>query len=445
MPTTVKPKKAPPPKARSSTSSPKPVPPKDEDSNWVSAAELVTGFVKEENNSPRTRGRIYCCTAANYKSVSDLRRPTGIFSLDLGIGGGFPAGGSSQVFGARSSGKTHTCYCVASQIQKTYGDEAIIVIGVSEARGDIGFMRMSGFCVRYPEDQIAVLETNRMARGKPPFTEEEHTDLRHQIGHVVFLQGDTGADMLESTIDAADRFGSRCQLMIIDSLGSLLTPEADEKGVGDKLYGGSSGIITTWTNKMGPKFNKPREDGSLLETTIIGVNQVRALIGGPIPNMTRAAAGAKGWEHAQLINLEFKQGEPLWKDSKHTELSGRTIKWGLKKAKSGCHDGAKGEFNWFFFKKDGEDAHDPIFWKDIQENTIVGGADKITDLVEVCKSLGVVEIGGGWRSVKDEDGKTIVRTQGDEALAEKVANDPELEGMLREACLRFSNLNIRYQ
>jgi RecA/RadA recombinase len=382
--------------------------------------------------------------AAKYDNSYDLRRPTGLLSLDIALGGGFPAGGSSQVYGTRSSGKTHLCYCIAGQVQKNYGDEAIIAVGISEMLADIGFMRMSGFCVRYSEDQINKLESNRVAHGRAEFSDEEREDLRSQIGQVLFLSGTTGGDLLESTLEVADRMASRCQLMIIDSLGSLLTPDQDEKTVSDKHYGGSAGIITLWQTKMQPKFAF-RDGAPLLETTIIGINQVRQRIGGPIPGATREAASSESWKHAQLINLECKQGEPLWQDSKHAVQSGRTVKWNIKKGKAGTHEGHKGEFNWYFFKKDGEDVHEPIFWKDVQGGTIIGGADKITDLVETAKSLGIVEIGGAWRTVKDQDGKVLIRTQGDEALAEKLVGDPELEGMLKEGCLRAPNLNIRYR
>jgi len=439
------------PKAKSSDSSPKAVQPKSASvqepvsADGISAAERTQAFIKMMNSSPRYRGKVQVRSAKEYKTPYFLRRPTGILGLDLALGGGFPAGGASQVYGARSSGKTHLCFCVAGQVQKNYGNNAIIALGISELRADIGFMRMSGFCVAYSEQQISEYENIRVSNGFLPFTEEEKADLRYQIGQVFFLGGTTGGDMLESTLEVADQLGSTCQLMIVDSLGSLLTPEQDEKSVSDKHYGGSSGIITLWQTKMQPKYINDLADGSLLQTTILGINQVRAMIGGPVAGATRAAAGAKSWEHAQLVNVEFKTGEPLWKDTKHTDQSGKIVKWGIKKGKAGCHEGAKGEVNWYFFKKEGEDVHDPIFWKDVQSGAIIGGADKVTDLVEASKATGIIEIGGAWRTIKDQDGKLITRTQGDEALAEKVANDPELESMLREGCLRASGLTIRYR
>lgn len=429
---------SPPPKAKTAPTPQKSA--KQDTGAELTTAEKVQSFVKMMSTSPKHRGRIQVRLAKDYRTPYDLRRPTGILDLDLALGGGFPAGGSSQVFGARSSGKTHICFCVAGQVQKNYGDNAVIMIALSEMRADVGFARMSGLCVEYSEYEIDKYEKIRRNEGKPPFTEEERADLRKHIGHVTFMTGATGGDVLETTLEALDKLGNDCQLMIVDSLGSLLTPDQEEKSVSDKHYGGSSGLLTLWQTKMQPKFVNDRPDGSMLETTVIGINQVRALIGGPIAGSTRPAAGAKSWEHAQLTNVEFKQGEVLWKDAKHTEQSGKVVKWSIKKGKAGTHDGAKGEFNWYYFPH-----HDPVFWKDVVQNGISYGADKITDLVEVSKRMGIIEVGGAWRTVKDEDGKVIVRTQGDEPFVERVVSDPELENMLRDACLRASKLTIRYK
>jgi hypothetical protein len=299
---------------------------------------------------------------------------------------------------------------------------------------------MSGLCVEYSEREIAKYEKIRIDEGKPPFTPEEKSDLRKHVGHVMFMSGATGADVLESTLEALDKLGNDCQLMIVDSLGSLLTPDQDAKSIGDKHYGGSSGILTLWQTKMQPMFVNDRPDGSLLETTVLGINQVRAMIGSPVAGSTRPAAGSKAWEHAQLTNVEFKQGEILWKDSQHSEQSGKVVKWAIKKGKAGTHDGAKGELNWYYFPQ-----HDPVFWADVEQNGVSYGADRVTDLVEVCKKMGVIELGGSWRTVKDESGHVLIRAQGDDQLVERLIGDPELETRLKEACLRASQLTIRYR
>lgn len=377
--------------------------------------------------------------ASEYRTPYHLRRPTGVTSLDLALNGGFPAGGASQIYGPRSTGKTHLVYRVAGQVQANYGEDSVIALGMSEQRADIGFARAAGFCVRYPEEDINWHDNIRVGKGLPKFTAEERADLRKQIGQVLFLHGTTGGDMLDGTIETLQEMGNACQLVIVDSLGSLLTLEQEQKGVGDKHYGGSSGIITLWQTKVQPLYINDLEDGTCLETTILGINQVRALIGGPKPNMTRPAAGAKSWEHAQLNSVELTRGEPLWADTKHTKQAGHVVKWSIKKGKAGTHDGVRGEYDWRHIPE-----KDPVFWKDVVETGDSYGIDIIQDLVEAATDIEVIKKSGSWLSWH-EDGHVYARAQGPDKMADIIQDDPELAQRLKVTCMEKANLSVRYR
>lgn len=379
-------------------------------------------------------------SARSYQTPYNLRRPTGVLGLDLALRGGFPAGGASQIYGPRSTGKTHLAFRVAGEVQKNYGNNAIVALGMSEGRADVGFARSAGFCMAYSEEKIKELEGIRVNKGLPKFTAEERADLRMQIGEVLFLHGSTGGDMLQSTIEVLTDMGSACQLILIDSLGSLLTPDQDKGKVSDRQYGGSSGIITTWQTKVQPLYINDQPDGSCLETTILGINQVRALIGGPSPNMTRPAAGAKSWEHAQLNSIELKRGEPLWADTKHTKQAGHIVKWSIKKGKAGTHDGLKGEYDWRHILDS-----EPIFWKDVLEVGKSYAIDVVQDLVESAISVGVISRAGSWLTWADEENRVIAKAQGADKMADIIQDeDEELEERLRKACLDAADLTVRY-
>lgn len=390
---------------------------------------------------PKYRGKVQVRTAKNYNTPFHLRRPTGILGLDLALNGGFPAGGASQVYGPRSTGKTHLVFRVAGEVQQNYGEDSIIALGMSELRADIGFARNAGFCVAYSNKQISQYEEIRAAHNKPPFTEEELADLRKQIGQVIILHGTTGGDMLESTIEVLRDLGSACQLIIVDSLGSLLTPAQDEGTVSAKHYGGSSGIITAWQTKVQPLYINDQPDGSMLETTILGINQVRALIGGPKPNMVRPAAGAKAWEHAQLINLKLTRGKPIYSDTKHVgPQKGHIVHWSIEKGKAGTHDGIRGEYDWRHIP-DG----DPVFWTAVQRLKKSFTIDIVQDLVESAKSLGVVDLSGAWLSYKDERGGILCKANGIEAFADKIEKDPELHQLLYADSLLKADMTVQYR
>ena len=391
------------------------------------------------SKSPKYRGKIQVRRASDFASPYRLRRPTGVMGLDIALAGGFPAGGGSQIWGRGSSGKTYLAFCVAGQVQRNYGEDAVIAIGITEIRLDKGFARTAGFCIAYSDYEIKEFETIRKSNGLPPFTKEERADLRKQIGEVIPITGETGDAVLDGTIKVLEDMGNACQLLILESLGALLTPDQDKKDVGDRVYGGSSGLITTWQNKIYPLYMMDGDDG-MLETTIIGINQVRAVIdGGPRGPKERPAAGAKAWEHAQLTSVQLKPGEVLYGDAAHTTKVGRVVRWELVKGKAGTHDGRKGEYNWHHIEQP-----DPVFWKDVEFMSSTWGIDTITDLVDAARKVGAIDASGTWLKMLDENNNVEAKAQGVENFADLVVNDGTLEHRLRERCLRKANLMVRY-
>lgn len=406
----------------------------------LTAREKADAFIEKMSKSQTFQGKVQVRSARNFNTPFHLRRPTGIMSIDLALGGGFAAGGAAQVYGPKGSSKTFTAFKTAGQVQKNYGKNSIIALGMSEIRADVGFARMAGFHVAYSPEKIQEFIEIRENNGLDPFTEEELDDMESQIGEVMMIGGITGGDMLEGTIEVLREFGSACQLIIVDSLGSLLTKEQDKKGVADKHYGGSSGILTMWQVKVQPLFINDLPDGSCLETTILGINQVRALIGGPRPNMTRAAAGAKSWEHAQLANIEFRTGETLYEDSKGTIPNGKVLKWYLRKGKAGTHDGPRGEHEWY----DVPDA-DPVFMFNVNDPNSTYGVNTTGDLVTAGKKTGSIEMAGAWMTLRGFDGEEVARAQGHDKFSDIIFKDEEIRQLLFDRTLDMANLTVRYK
>jgi len=401
------------------------------------AKEKADAFVKKMAASQKFRGTTQVCLPSDFASPYHLRRPTGVMGLDLALAGGLHAGGGVQVFGAGSSGKTHLAFRAAGQVQKNYGKDACVVVACTEIRLDKGFARNAGFCVAYSQYEIDQFNIIRKAKGLPPFTAEERADLKKQIGQVIVVTGETGDKVLDGTVEVLRDLGSACQLLIIESLGALLTPDQDKKDVGDRVYGGSSGMITTWQNKIYPLFMMDREDGTMLETTILGINQARAVIdGSPRGPKTRPAAGAYSWQHAQLANVELKFGDTIWADSAHTKKAGRVVKWDIRKGKAGTHDGLRGEYDWYHIPE--EFSKDPVFWSNVEQHGSTFGIDTITDLVETSRRIGAIDVAGSWLRFGD------IQVQGSTAFSDLVVNDAELEENLRAACLEKANLTVRY-
>jgi hypothetical protein len=80
--------------------------------------ELVKARI---NKSYEGKGAIV--SGDEMSNVFLLRRPTGIIDLDVAIGGGWPAGGLSQIIGKDNSGKTYLANRSISQVQKIYQEK----------------------------------------------------------------------------------------------------------------------------------------------------------------------------------------------------------------------------------------------------------------------------------------------------------------------------------
>jgi RecA/RadA recombinase len=384
------------------------------------------------NADKKNSGKVRVVRACDVHTPYILRRPTGVLGLDLELGGGFHAGGVIEVRGSESVGKTLLVFQTAGQTQRLYGDAARILIACTEILPDKGLARQAGFCLAYSEDEIAQYEALRAAEGIPPFSEEELEDLRFQTGTVGVIVADNGETLLQNIVDALDFSrddpDQGWQLIIIESLGALLSSDAEQKEVGENIrIGGVSGMLTAFQNKVYPKLIFPRPDGRMQETTLVGINQVRANFdAGMYGPKTRAAAGSHSWKHAQLIALELSRGADIRVD--RDTVIGKAIRWKIAKGKAGTHDGKSGEYNFFHFNK-----HDPVFWGDVVNATEVNGIDVITDAVETAKKLEVIEASGAWLSWR-EGKREILRAQGADKFASLLMDKPELLEDLKLQC-----------
>jgi recombination protein RecA len=364
--------------------------------------------------------------------------------LDIKLGGGLHAGGHAEIYGGQSVGKTYLAFQTAGNVQKNYGNDANILIVSTEIRPDKTFARKAGFRVAYSQDEVDHYNDIRRHRGIPEFTDEEIEDLMYQPGNVVIVTGETGEKSLDVAVDALE--AGLFQLLIIESLGALLPSDQREGDVGDRVYGGSSVMLTTFMNKIYPLFIMDRitEHGTgraktierkMLETSIIGINQARAKIGASkYESSERAAAGAFAWKHAQLVSIELRKSSTL-KGEKGSPPIGREVAWLLAKGKAGTHDGLKGEYPFFHVP-----TTDPILWSDVDLYSSTWGIDTITEMVETANDLGVISLSGSWY-----EWDPIGRVQGKAAAADILVESEELQDQLREECYAAADLQARFR
>ena len=191
-------------------------------------------------------------------------------------------------------------------------------------------------------------------------------------------------------------------LVIIDSLGVMMSNQAYEKSVEEKTYGGISMALTNFSKKaeaLGHQYN----------CTVIGINQMRADMNSQYGGLT--TTGGKAWKHNVAARFEFRRGKFF--DDKYKDLSrgaenpiGNYVEVSMSKNKT-CPPTRRTGFYTLRY--------------DI-------GIDYMYDLTEVCKKYGIIEQSSAWFELKDpETMELIKKLQGQHAVSKFLSEEENIE------------------
>ncbi len=191
-----------------------------------------------------------------YSTISDFPRiPTGIFALDYAIGGGFPVGVTSSVYGPPGGGKT-------------------LVI----TRAAVGAQNICWNCFQYLWD----CKCNKTDERKVVLVTTELMDMDWavQLGidpdRTIVVEPDSGEqaiDIMAECLRSPD-----CGLVILDSL-AMLTPEEElTASASDCQVGLQARMIGKMIRRVKTIMIQEKKKGHLI--SFVAANQVRAKIGG---------------------------------------------------------------------------------------------------------------------------------------------------------------------
>lgn len=197
----------------------------------LSAGDLLKKFQKDFGDGVGSFGG---------KLVNSERIPTGIFELDLALGGGFPRGKVSTVFGPESSGKTNCALLAIANHQRMFPDLTCAFVDVEH-----------GFDPKWA--QALGVDTNKLIVIKPAFAEQ-------------------AIDMVESLMYAGD-----CGLIVIDSLAALVTTSEVESSAEKAQVGGAAIAIGKLVRKTTLALSEAEKDDRY--PTLIYINQVTTKVG----------------------------------------------------------------------------------------------------------------------------------------------------------------------
>ena len=186
--------------------------------------------------------------------VQVARIPTGIFELDLAIGGGMPRGGLTEIFGPEGSGKTNLALATirGAQGQDKKTKQAFIDV---EGTWDPKWSARMG------------VDVSRVYVIRPLFAEQV-------------------SDAMQKLVTADD-----LNCIVLDSIAAMCPEKEAEEDSTKQFYGGASKTIKRMTQKAMVEFNRRRNE-DLPAPAVIWINQTRANFdAGPYGNPEKTPGG----------------------------------------------------------------------------------------------------------------------------------------------------------
>lgn len=190
------------------------------------------------------------------------RLSTGSIVLDWAIGGGFPRGRISEVFGKEAVGKTTIAYTAMAEAQK---------LGL----GCVFINLEAGFNDEWAQKMGVDLAALILA-------EPAH--------------GDQAADQL---IQAVKTEG--VHLVVFDSIGAMMSEQELAEDGKDRV-GGQSKLVTGMIKRVSPAAYQNN-------VAVLLLNQARDDMRSPIPGAIESPGG-RALKHASSIRIELKMGKP---------------------------------------------------------------------------------------------------------------------------------------
>lgn len=190
-------------------------------------------------------------------------------------------------------------------------------------------------------------------------------------------------------------------LVVIDSLGAMVSQQAFDKDMTEKTYAGISGALTTFAQKAEMLCQK-------YKCTMIGINQVRDDMNSSWGGLK--TPGGRAWKHLCMVRLQFSRGKFFDEDGKDLTRSAETpagnfVNMSITKIKS-CPPTRRTGF--YTLRYD-------------------SGIDYLNDLIEVALKFGIIRQSGAWFTVVGSDGEEISDTvQGQPKMYRLLADDKNL-------------------
>lgn len=336
----------------------------------------VADFVASTN---KTLGAKVLFKKGETQDITIPRFTTGVLSLDLAIGGGWPHGRQIFVNGYESTAKTLlalkatesiTNYDHTTKRHRDYVDPALFEPGIAlfvdaEASFDIDWA-----------DKVA------------NFSKYDHVVARPE-------SSEEAIDIISSALE------ENCfDLIVLDSLAALIPAKVIESSAQDQFMGLSARMnnraIGTWNSRLS-KLARTRSGA-----TILIINQIRQNIGVMFGN-PETNPGGNGQKYASSITL--RQGTSKIESGEVRENCLGTYRGSVSKNKTAP---AKQAYTFQMYIAD--------------DKKPAGYVDNLTEIKRQAKRFNLIQSKGGKWVFEDELGELSAKRQGD--LLDMIESDP---------------------
>ena len=217
--------------------------------------------------------------------------------------------------------------------------------------------------------------------------------------YIIKPQTQAAEDIFQMLLDMLET--GEVGLIIIDSLGVMLSKQAYEKDMTEKTYGGIAMSLTLFSKKAELLCHK-------YDTLLIGINQMRDDMNSPYGGKT--TTGGRAWKHNCSIRLQFAKGDFLDENGGSINRSseaphGNKVMVSVLKQKVDKPDRRTGFYTLMYDY----------------------GIDEIADLIEVALKYGIINKAGAWFTFIDpETGEVVCDEEGKEIKVQGQGNVAKL-------------------
>jgi recombination protein RecA len=304
--------------------------------------------------------------------------------LNYCLYGGLPRNCLIEFAGEEGSGKTTTSLDVCKQAQKLFMEEWQTEVDTTQDATRKKYLEARG-----PKKILYVDCENTLDEDWARLLGVDVDDMfiikpQTQAAEVIF-------QMIKDAI-LTDEIG----LVILDSLGVMISQQAFDKDLTEKTFGGISAPLTLFSKEAVMLCRK-------YDCTLIGINQLRDDMSGFGRKVT---TGGRGWKHNCSVRIFFDKGDFVDEAGNRVNKSfdspaGNKVVFSIAKTKVCKPDRKTGMYTLMYDY----------------------GIDEIIDLVEVAIKLGVIIKSGAWFTFCDIDtGEIITDEEGKEIKIQGQAN-----------------------